>query len=124
MAKLPNRVLLNSVPALNEINQKKLPVRTAFKIVKVSRAVEETLKDYYTMLKALQEKHAELDDKGKMVTKENTIVMKDQEAFQEEFEELLNLDVDLKIDKISLNELDSVQVEPHFLYHLDWLLEE
>ena len=122
--KLSNRRLLNSVPSLNKLNGLKLPVKTSFKLAKLSRTVETVLKDYQKTLTSLQDKHAEKDDDGEKVVVDNTVKFKSEEAFKEEFEELLDCEAEVSSKKISLNDFGTVEVEPSFLYHLDWLIKE
>jgi hypothetical protein len=122
--KLSNRKLLNVVPSLNELNKLKLPVKTSYRLAKLSRKVESALKDYQKTLESLQDKHAERDDEGEKVVTGNTIKFVDDVAFKKEFDELLEFEADVDTKKISLNDFGSVEVEPSFLYHLDWLIKE
>lgn len=122
--KITNLQMVASVPAFNELNKLKLPVKTSYWIAKASRLIEESMKDYREALTKLQQKHAELDDDGKVKTKEDVVIFKSPEAFQEEYAELLSLEVELNLKKISLDDFGDVHVEPSFLYHLDWFLED
>ena len=122
--KLTNRQLLNAVPAFNHLNSMKLPVKASYRVAKAARKVDDVLKDYRKTLGSLQEKHAEKGVNDKVKTDDNHIVFKDAEAFSADFEELLKLENDVVIDKISVADFGSAEVEPSFLYHLDWFIED
>jgi hypothetical protein len=62
--KLTNRQIVESCEALSELNTLKLPVKTSFKIAKVSRIINELLKDYMETLKKLQEEHSHKNEDG------------------------------------------------------------
>jgi len=123
--KLSNRQLLNSIDPLNQLNSLKLPVKTAFRLAKLSRAVDEAIKDYRKTLEGLHDEFAEKDpETGEKVVVESTVQFADREGFDKAFEELLECETELSMKKIPLNALSSVEVEPSLLYHLDWLLQE
>lgn len=122
--KLSNRQLLNSVESLNKMNGLKLPVKTSFILAKLSRKIDEALKDYQKTLSDLQDKHAQKDEVGEKVVVDDIIQFNDKEAFATEFTELLDCESNIKSKKITLAGFGSVQVEPSLLYHLDWLIEE
>lgn len=122
--KLTNRQLLNAVPGFNHLNTLKLPVKASYRVAKAARQVDDALKDYRKTLEKLQGEHAEKDEDGKMKTEENRVLLKDPEAFEKEFEALLGESSEISIAKISLDEFGSAEVEPSFLYHLDWFIED
>jgi hypothetical protein len=122
--KLTNRQLLNSVDSLTQLNTLKLPVKTSFRIAKLSRAIDDVLKAYRDTLKNLQEEHAERDEVGEKVVVENQISFKDPVVFDSAFQELLDCETDVPIKQISIGTFGSVEVEPKLLYHLDWLLKD
>jgi len=122
--KLTNRQLLNAVPAFNHINGLKMPVKASFTVARTARTIDENLKDYNKTLEVLQKKHAEKDEDGECKVVDDKYVFEDADAFVAEYNELLDCKVDMSVKKISLNEFGSAEVEPAFLYHLDWFIED
>ena len=122
--KLSNRQLLNSVTPLNKLNEFKLPVKTSFKLAKLARIIDGALEDYQKTLTGIQDKHAKKNGKGEKQIVDDTIQFKNRKAFDKAFEELLDCEIDVKLDAITVDDLSDVQVEPSTLYHLDWLIDE
>lgn len=122
--KITNAQLVSSVPSLNVLNGLKLPVKASYWVAKTSRVVQNSIEDYQEALSKLQKKHAELDENDEMKTEGDKVIFKDPNAFQEEFQELLKMEVELNLNKISLDSLGDVEIEPSLLYHLDWFLED
>ena len=45
-----------------------------------------------------------------------------QERFQKEIDDLLNKEVDIQVEKFSIDDLSEVAVEPNILRPLNWLI--
>lgn len=126
--KVSNAQLVDSVNSLNTLNELTLPVRTAFKLAKISRKIETVLADYNKTLAKLQQKHVQKDEAGQPDTytaEDGTkrLLFEDPQAFQKEYAELLALETEIELDKLTLDELGSVEVKPTVLYSIDWLIE-
>lgn len=121
--KLSNRQLLNSVESLNKLNSFKLPVKASFKLAKLARVVDESLKDYQKTLDNLHDRFAQKNN-GERVVVDNMLQLADPDGFKKAFGELLECETELNVDKINLDALSSLELEPALLYHLDWLIEE
>jgi len=129
--KLTNAVLVNSVGSLNTLSELDLPVKTAFKLAKLSRKIDNLLQIYNDILKKLQTTHAELDENNQPKSVPNSdnpnlrhLIFKDPEAFQREYQELLLIENELDVSQLTIEELGDVKVKTSTLYQLSWLFED
>lgn len=109
---LTNRQILHSVEGLNKLNELKLPAKISYRLAKISRKLDACLKDYQTVLSKLRSEYE---------TSEKKL---DHPDFKRQLEELLECKNPIDLEKIKLESLGDVTVEPLSLYHLDWLIEE
>ena len=122
--KLSNRQLVDSVESLIKLNSLKLPVKTSFRLAKLSRCIDVILTDYKRTLEGLQEEYAKKDSEGEKVVIDTLIQFNDKEAFDKAFQELLDCDNELEIKEIPVKMFGTVDIEPSLLYYLDWLIKE
>jgi hypothetical protein len=111
--------------AITRLNQEKLPLKVAFKLKGIIKAVDEELAKYEEVRKAALDKYGTKDDNGAFKTDENNNVVLDGEAaqgFVKELNELLALDVALP--GLTLSELgDNVNMSSDELFLLDFISE-
>jgi hypothetical protein len=108
--KLTNRQILNSVESLQALLQVKLPVKTSFEVAKISRLLDDILRDYQKTAQRLKFEFSDEDV--------------DHPDFAKAIEELLECKTEVSCEKISLESLGEVNLEPAVFYHLNWLIEE
>jgi hypothetical protein len=92
---------------LGKLLVSEVPMKTAFKLKKVSKVLDDALKDYdATRMEAIK-KFAELDEEGipKSDANNNAIFLTDElrMSFANELSELLDVEID--INKVSVDEL-------------------
>lgn len=87
-----------------------MKAKTAWKLAKIVRAIDEHMEPIYTAIKSSRMKH----------TKDGEL---DEEAFEKDVSELVTDEVDLDFEKISFSELEGVEnIEPRVFLILDWLI--
>jgi len=79
-------------------------------------------------LAGLQQKHVQKDEDGNPAThtaEDGTqrLLFEDPQAFQKEYVELLALETELELERLTLDELGDIEVKPTVLYSIDWLIE-
>lgn len=125
--KLTNQELLNSIPTLQKLSQKQLPIKVSYTISKNIKAIEEELKIYEEERQKLIKKYAELDKEGKPKVNDNgnyIIKQENQLDFNKEVLELLNIETDVNISKIDLNALEGLKISPSELTSVNFLIKE
>mgnify|MGYP001223504038 CR=1 FL=1 len=125
-----NSDLINAVPALNELLEQKLPVKTAFKLAKLTRIVQPAVDSYNDVLQKLQQEHCEKDEEGnpKIIPTDdpnvNRIVMKDWDTFAAAHQDLLDAETDLGMDALDIEEFGDIDIEGATLFQISWLFKD
>lgn len=133
------KTLLESRDALKELSDISIPVRTALKLRKIYRSVENDLEATQEQLKKLAEKHAKKDSEGKTVhpmvkdgekevADESKVEIEDKKAYTADIDSLMDVEVTINFDPIKVEDLvdpkDPPQkVKTSLVFALDWLLE-
>ena len=108
------RTIINSVNAVGELMQVPMPAKTAFNLRKIANQINEISTDLQEASKKRAEELMPEDDKE--------ISEKNKARFEEEMEELLDSEVTITGEKISINDLGMANVKPVTLFALDWLV--
>ena len=105
----------NSGEALRKLAQQPMSARTAYKIARLSKAIEAEYAIFSEGQRGLIEKYAERDENGEFVRlDENSIKIKTDcvEKCNTELFELLNTEVEINAEKLQLEELDNISISP------------
>lgn len=97
--KLTLKEIYDSQPSMRKLLMIDFPIKTAFKLSRMSRKIGEIFQDLEAQRVKLVEKYGEESENGSTVKAENI------EKFQEELNELLQEEEDLGIEPIPLEEL-------------------
>jgi len=108
--------------ALNELVSLPVSVAFAYKLTDLMEKVESECKKWRRARDMLLQKYGEKDKAGKLkTTKDKTqYVMKDRAAFDKEYDELINLDVD--ITKIKLDDVKDLKLSAKSVAQLKALI--
>lgn len=110
--------------ALENIVTQKLPLKVSYKLGKLLKEIVDELNFFEEKRVALVKKYGKENERGIAVDESDT---ENYSAFLKEYQELLELDVDIDIDKykINLSDLpDSVELTPQQMLHLSVLFNE
>jgi len=131
--KVTNRDIFEGRNAIQELLRIKLPVRTSLHVAKLSRKFNEVLKDIDVVRRNLIDTYGTKSERGgKEIKADNENFPK----FMQEFDELLELEVDITATKVKLPEMISatcdachhnmdrpLEIEPWILASLDKFVE-
>lgn len=102
-----------------DFREKKLPLPGAYKLVKISNALDKEIEFYQTKFQEILEKYAKKDEAGNYVYSEDgsQIIIQDEkiEECNNELEELLNLDVEIDNLDFSIENLGEIECTPEEL---------
>lgn len=112
--KVTNRQLWDSQTGLKVLIDKELPAKTSYSISRNLKTIGKELELIEEKRKELVKKFAE--ESGKTVAQEK------MDDFQKEFNEIMNLEVDLDLWKVKIDTLGNVA--PSVLSAVDFLIEE
>ena len=109
--------------AYRKLMEADLPIKTAYKLKKMTASITDEQRRYDELRKQLLEKLGEKDDKGELKI-ENGIVMlgENEEAYVTEHQELL--DIDLELPVISVSDLGDAKISVTDLMILDDIVSE
>lgn len=120
------KTLIESQGALNKLLALKLPVKVAYKISKMTNRIQTELKIYEDQRIKLVKDLGEVTDEQ---TQSFKVKNENLDKFSEEITKLQDIEVDLgfgpdiALEKIKVEDLGEVSVEPNDLINLGWLIE-
>ena len=104
---------------LNDLSDKELPVSVAFKLQSIQSKLSTECENASKVRSKLIDKYKEEDlEDGKVKIKESEV-----ETFNKEINELHNQEVNIKLDKIKVDDLESIKVKPSTLGKLEKIIE-
>jgi len=116
------------IGSLNKLIDKEISIKTSYKLSKLTRNLMNEYKLYEDNRVKLINKYAEKDEIGnvKINKEDNTIIILDvnRDKFNNEFVELINIDIEIEFEKIRLDDLGDVMISPRDLLNLDFLFED
>lgn len=129
--KITNKLVVDSVESLNQLSELKLPVKTAFRLAKITKTLNGILETYNEVLSKLQQDHVEKDEDGNPKTLDDPnnsnvkrLVFADPAAFKAAYQELLDIETEVNFKKLSLEDLGTIEVTPATLFNVEWLVED
>lgn len=129
MLVVQNVLLQRSVPILNELVSKKLPIKTAYKILKLVKAANDKLETYEQTRRHLSETCLKRDENDNPIPAtdehgnviEGHFQLEDPQRYQEEMNELNEMMVDIDADPIDIDELgNDVTMDANSLNVISW----
>lgn len=123
--KIKNEVLVNSVQVLRKLNNAELPVRVSYKLAKNIKSIEKELNIYEEEKQKLINKYGEKDEEGKSKVNENGMInILDVENWNKDIKELLEIEVEINVEKINIDELakSDLKITPSELTLIDYMI--
>lgn len=109
--------IYNSLEALGKLSEKALPVTTAFKVARLVSALEAPLKDADLARANL------LRQVGEQIEGTQQYKIHSPEVWRAELEKLLEQEIDIPAEKLTLTDFGKIEVEPSVISRLSWLVE-
>lgn len=122
--KLNNEELVNSIGVLSKLNNSILPVKTSYKLAKNIKTIDREIILYNEERQKLINKYAAKNEAGENKIENGAFEIEDTENFNKEHKELLDIEVDIKIEKINIDELakSELTITPGELSLVDYLI--
>lgn len=116
--KLSMEKLVQIKPSLQTLLSQDIPVKTSFKLTKWIKTLNPEYESFEENRKKLFEKYGEKNIEGNVEIKPKNI-----EIFNKQLRELLDIEVDVKLDKIKLEDLgEKIEISPLDLSNLVGIL--
>ena len=138
---LTTKELLDSAPALRELSDMPIPVRTALKLRKIYKVTQRDLEASQETLTAINKAHAKKDSKGDVALRKETQLQRDGSQIEvdvmdfadpsartKDIQAVLDTEVTIDFDKVKVEDLSDPKDPPlkmrtSLVFALDWLLE-
>lgn len=115
MIKVKISSLLNSTEALQKLAGTDLKAKLAWQVARLLKAAEAELQSFNEARTNLIKKYGEKDENGELITDENgncKITPDFIDTFSNELNELIDSEVEISANKISINDLDNTNFTP------------
>ena len=102
-------------PIIKKYSQSTLPIKTTYKLLKLSKFVQSEMDNYQKILDTIIEKYADKDENGDVIRLENGNFQIAEEAVDKankELQDLVSVEIEIPDIKFDLNELESIELTP------------
>lgn len=104
---------------LNDILGKEIPIKPAYWLGKLAKTIETEVKAFENARLKLVQKYGAKDSAGKLVVEKDKYVFTDADAFNTEFEELADTDIEIDFKPIPLSSLAGINISPVVMMMLE-----
>lgn len=126
MIKVSLNDIVNSSSTFRELSEKQLPIRVAFRIARLIRELDKENTTFENSRRAIIEKYAMRDEAGKIAQADNGNIILQQDKIEDcnnELNELLSAEVEINADKISIEDLEKIEMTPAQVYNIEAFIE-
>ena len=109
----------NSVSVMNKILDAQLPASIAFKLTKLLKSLNDEIKSIEDQRVKLVSKYGEKDENNSVSVSETN-----KESFMKEFGELLNTDIEIQWEPVSIEKFDGLNLSANDLLKVSFLFAE
>jgi hypothetical protein len=127
--KLTNLQIINSMGVIKKLSDSVIPVKTGLILLKNIKKLSDVHAIFETTRSALISEHAQKDEEGNILPVRgdngeiipDRVQIKDADAFTKALAELLSVEADVEIEKVSVDSLSDVKLMIGELTHVEWL---
>ena len=127
MIKVNLNDILNASETFNVIMQQSFKGSLAFKIARLARELSKEMETFNAERQKLLQKYCVKDENGELKTNDNGTVQVEPDKineFNEEFSSLLETEVEINAEKLSMDSLDSFDITPQQMISIEKFFEE
>lgn len=127
MIEMTVQEMLDSVSALKNINEKKMPAKTAYQFARIIREIEKELNSFQDTRKKLIERFAKKDEDGKLIEdKEGNVQIfpEKEKDFKKEADELMKSKIKINCERINLDDILDNEFSPAEIVELFKFIKE
>ncbi len=127
MIKVNLNDILNASETFNAIMQQSFKGSLAFKIARLARELSKEMETFNAERQKLLQKYCMKDENGELKTSDNGTVQVEPDKineFNEEFSSLLETEVEINAEKLSIDSLDSFDITPQQMISIEKFFEE
>lgn len=104
--------VVSSINTFKAIAAQQLPIKAAYGIARLIKEIDRENETFVSARQALIDKYGQRDEEGNLISEDgNLYIQKDKiQVFKEELQELLDSEIELNAEKISVENLGDVQL--------------
>lgn len=110
--------------ALVSLSKRDFKAKTAYRISKISKKVLKEFETFSEQRMKVIKKYGLKDDSGELITKDGHYQFEDREAFEAEVKELLETEIQLNVETLSIEDFGDCELSPSELAGLGNLIKE
>jgi len=125
--KITNNDLATLASAVKELSEKEMPFKTALKVSKNLKLLNEKMVELATDEKELIEKYAEVGEDGQAIKPDGTFTIPPKcfDQYLKERKELMEFEIEIAgIYTITVAEIESISIKPTVLSGLERIIED
>ena len=103
-----------------------MPARTAFKVARLIRELDKENEMFDKQRIDIVTRYAKRDENGDMVEENNQVLIDDDkmQQFQDEFNALLDTEVEVNAEKLDIEDLGDIELTPKQIMNLEKFINE
>lgn len=111
--------VLGSIEVIKSMTKVDLPVKTGYKVVTLTKEIENKLKTFEMNRVELIQKYGRENERGVF-----SVSDEDKDSFNADYQSLMNTEIELECDKFALDAFpDSFRLTPTQLNTIEWLID-
>jgi len=114
---------LTMVQSLPKLLDKEIEFKQAYWLGRATDQIQNELNAFNKARFKLIEKYGKRDKNGKLIEKDGTYNITDTEAFQKDFDEIANVEIEIKYNPISADEFEGTKIAAEVLLGLGRLID-
>ncbi|AAK79147.1 hypothetical protein BJV85_002822 [Clostridium acetobutylicum] len=123
--KITNREMINGISGMQQLMKKELPIRASYALMKNKNKVNSVLKNFDEISKKLTDKYVKRDENGNPLKDKKGLPKSDnQEQWNKDFEELLDIENEIDVHQISISDLQGVNLSVGQLEAINFMIKE
>ena len=127
MIKIKLNDVVNATETLNKIMQQSFKGSLAFKIARLARELDKEMQTFNTERQKIIQKYGEKDENGELIVDEKGLINFDKtnlKEINEEFNSLLNTELEINADKLPMNSIDNFEITPQEMLQIEVFFED
>lgn len=123
--KLSNLQLVNSIQVLKQLSNQSLPIKVSFYVSKNIKSIQAAAEVFEEEKKKLMKQYCEKKEDGSLnVHEDGTVDILDKEGWNKDFGELLELESEVDVIKISISDFNQTAITPQEVQAVEFMLKE
>lgn len=122
MIRIKNQDLLNGIEILQKLSQTHLKARPSWEVSRILKATDVEIQNFNEARMNLIRRYGEKDENGELITDSNDqckIIPEEINNFAEEFNELVNAEVEINANKVRIDDIADKEFTPAEMSQLE-----